>query len=853
MTETMALSGNSKAKDNSFPDVIELNVGGQVYYTRHVTLISNPGSLLGKIFSPKNNASNDLARDPKGRYFIDRDGFLFRYVLDYLRDKQVVLPDHFPEKGRLRKEAEYFQLPDLVKLLSPDDLKPSPDEYIHSDYEDGSQGSDQRMCPPPSLVPADRKSGFITVGYRGSCTMGRESQTDAKFRRVPRIMICGRIALAKEVFGETLNESRDPDRTPDRYTSRFYLKFKHLERSFDMLSECGFQMVACNSSVTASVVNQHTDDKIWSSYTEYVFYHERFEWELRVQMVTQNLSFCLNPHRDRLTDPKNYMDAVIFRGIPYPVLRPRLRLVPRKSALTVSPAEPALTVSPVESAPTVSPAESALTDSPVEPALTVSPAEPALTVRPFEPECSSPLVPSSSPETPSRDCMLFTAGSVQPSRQQGRRDLPGDPLPGPTTPVTSRSPEACARDRPASARDRPASARDRPASARDRPASARDRPASARDRPASARDRPASARDRPASARDRPASARDRPASARDRPASARDRPASARDVQPAPETVQPAPETVQPAPETVQPAPETVQTVRPETVQTVRPETVQPETEIPPSLPLPPPLICPPSALLPFSSPKPAWSVYPRSSPHTSSSETLPRPSSSAPTSLSSSMAPQSTSSARLPRSSGFPALPRHPPLTYGLPYFGSAPFCHPFGSVGLLTPSSHPSALTPSDLTVSLGTPVSTSVTRACGVPMFPRSLLSTHCRLSLSCTLVSSPIRSAPVSRPPGVVSPTTIGSTRGPPSSCSALVSPSICSALVSPSACSALVSPSSCSALVSPSACSALATPSACSALASPSSCSALGGCLLLTTPSTASRVPTPPLPIDVMA
>ncbi|XP_056302581.1 BTB/POZ domain-containing protein KCTD16b [Danio aesculapii] len=278
MTETMALSGNSRPKDSSFPDVIELNVGGQVYYTRHTTLINSPGSLLGKIFSPKNNASNDLARDPKGRYFIDRDGFLFRYVLDYLRDKQVVLPDHFPEKGRLRKEAEYFQLPDLVNLLTPDDLKPSSDEYIHSDYEDGSQGSDQRMCPPPSLVLADRKSGFLTVGYRGSCTMGRENRTDAKFRRVPRIMICGRIALAKEVFGETLNESRDPDRAADKYTSRFYLKFKHLERSFDMLSECGFQMVACNSSVTASIINQHTDDKIWSSYTEYVFYRGPSRW-----------------------------------------------------------------------------------------------------------------------------------------------------------------------------------------------------------------------------------------------------------------------------------------------------------------------------------------------------------------------------------------------------------------------------------------------------------------------------------------------------------------------------------------------------------------------------------------------
>ncbi|KAK3555364.1 hypothetical protein QTP86_014959, partial [Hemibagrus guttatus] len=257
---------------NCFPDVLELNVGGQVYYTRHATLVSHPGSLLGKIFSPKSSAVPDLARDPKGRYFIDRDGFLFRYVLDFLRDRQVVLPDHFPEKARLRKEAEYFQLPDLVKLLTPEEVKPSPDECAHSDYEDGSLGSDQRACPPPSLVPADRKSGFLTVGYRGTCTAGRESQADAKFRRVPRIMVCGRIALAKEVFGETLNESRDPDRTPERYTSRFYLKFKQLERAFDMLSECGFHMVACNSSLTASVVSQHADDKMWSSYTEYVFY-----------------------------------------------------------------------------------------------------------------------------------------------------------------------------------------------------------------------------------------------------------------------------------------------------------------------------------------------------------------------------------------------------------------------------------------------------------------------------------------------------------------------------------------------------------------------------------------------------
>ena len=87
-------------------------------------------------------------------------------------------------------------------------------------------------------------------------------------------MVCGRIALAKEVFGDTLNESRDPDRPPEKYTSRFYLKFTYLEQAFDRLSEAGFHMVACNSSGTAAFVNQYRDDKIWSSYTEYIFFRK---------------------------------------------------------------------------------------------------------------------------------------------------------------------------------------------------------------------------------------------------------------------------------------------------------------------------------------------------------------------------------------------------------------------------------------------------------------------------------------------------------------------------------------------------------------------------------------------------
>lgn len=285
-----------------FPEVVELNVGGQVYVTKHSTLLSVPDSTLASMFSPSSprggaRRRGELPRDSRARFFIDRDGFLFRYVLDYLRDKQLALPEHFPEKERLLREAEFFQLTDLVKLLSPKVTKQNSlnDEGCQSDLEDNvSQGSSDALLlrgaaagGAPSGSGAhgvsgvvgssgapDKRSGFLTLGYRGSYTTVRDNQADAKFRRVARIMVCGRIALAKEVFGDTLNESRDPDRQPEKYTSRFYLKFTYLEQAFDRLSEAGFHMVACNSSGTAAFVNQYRDDKIWSSYTEYIFFRK---------------------------------------------------------------------------------------------------------------------------------------------------------------------------------------------------------------------------------------------------------------------------------------------------------------------------------------------------------------------------------------------------------------------------------------------------------------------------------------------------------------------------------------------------------------------------------------------------
>uniref|UniRef100_A0A3B4A1S7 BTB domain-containing protein n=1 Tax=Periophthalmus magnuspinnatus TaxID=409849 RepID=A0A3B4A1S7_9GOBI len=244
------------AQTETFSEVVELNVGGQVYVTRLETLRAVPNSLLWTKFTQ--NSPRDLPTDSKGRFFFDRDGFLFRYILDYLRDSDLILPEFFKERRRLLKEADFYQLPELSRLL---DTKAEV-----SELSPVTSSSDRGSRSPGACA------GYITVGYRGSYTIGRDIQADAKFRRVARITVCSKISLAKEVFGDTLNESRDPDRPPDRYTSRYYLKYNFLEQAFDRLAEAGFHMVACNSTGTCTYgTNDPGEDRLWTSYTEYVF------------------------------------------------------------------------------------------------------------------------------------------------------------------------------------------------------------------------------------------------------------------------------------------------------------------------------------------------------------------------------------------------------------------------------------------------------------------------------------------------------------------------------------------------------------------------------------------------------
>ncbi|XP_035682288.1 BTB/POZ domain-containing protein KCTD8-like [Branchiostoma floridae] len=269
----------------AFPGVVELNVGGTSYSTSLETLRRHPDSVLGRMFAA--GPRSEPPRDGKGRYFVDRDGQLFRYVLDYLRTDRLLLPAGFPEKERLRREAEHFQLKDMVAALSQNATVPQCPQCGRATLaplQHKPAGETGDSAPPSPAKQDGKKPGFITIGYCGTFAFGPNGVTDVKFRKLARIFVCGKVNMAREVFGDTLNESRDPDRgMPDRYTSRFYLKHTYLEQAFDMLAEAGFALASAAANGTGysnvqtgpgSTGGVHEAERAWSHYNEFVFQRE---------------------------------------------------------------------------------------------------------------------------------------------------------------------------------------------------------------------------------------------------------------------------------------------------------------------------------------------------------------------------------------------------------------------------------------------------------------------------------------------------------------------------------------------------------------------------------------------------
>ena len=94
--------------------VVILDVTSRFYQTR-IRFSLLPGSMLHAMFSGR----FDTKPSEDGSYFIDRDGTHFRYILNYLRNGQLIVPKE--EMGRIREEllaeAEFYQVEGIIKVL----------------------------------------------------------------------------------------------------------------------------------------------------------------------------------------------------------------------------------------------------------------------------------------------------------------------------------------------------------------------------------------------------------------------------------------------------------------------------------------------------------------------------------------------------------------------------------------------------------------------------------------------------------------------------------------------------------------------------------------------------------------
>ncbi len=100
-------------RTNETNEIIEFNVGGSYYTSSRTTITSYPDSMLCRLV----NSSLTSATDPQSKVFIDRDGPLFRYILNFLRDKHLNLPENFSEYAQLRQEADFYRIEPIIAYI----------------------------------------------------------------------------------------------------------------------------------------------------------------------------------------------------------------------------------------------------------------------------------------------------------------------------------------------------------------------------------------------------------------------------------------------------------------------------------------------------------------------------------------------------------------------------------------------------------------------------------------------------------------------------------------------------------------------------------------------------------------
>ena len=112
-------SMSKKLEHVHFSSTVKLNVGGHHFTTSVQTLTKDPNSMLAAMFSGK----FEMKPSEDGTFFIDRDGTHFRFILNYLRNGELILPEGATFLKELEAEAKFYQIQGILDELKPKTLK----------------------------------------------------------------------------------------------------------------------------------------------------------------------------------------------------------------------------------------------------------------------------------------------------------------------------------------------------------------------------------------------------------------------------------------------------------------------------------------------------------------------------------------------------------------------------------------------------------------------------------------------------------------------------------------------------------------------------------------------------------
>ncbi|KAF7264806.1 hypothetical protein GWI33_022336 [Rhynchophorus ferrugineus] len=174
--------GEKLIKDNggSIGDVLKTDSKQNVY----------PESRLAKLF----NGSIPIVLDSlKQHYFIDRDGGMFRHILNFMRNSKLLIPENFQDLDLLLEEARYFDIPPMVRQLEQmkrDRIK-NGNITLTTDLSTMSRTTSKPISTDRNVRSSSGDDVYECVALHVSPDLGE------------RIMLSGNRNLLDDIFPET--------------------------------------------------------------------------------------------------------------------------------------------------------------------------------------------------------------------------------------------------------------------------------------------------------------------------------------------------------------------------------------------------------------------------------------------------------------------------------------------------------------------------------------------------------------------------------------------------------------------------------------------------------------------------